>query len=177
MLTKIKLDFALVVYPHNYFRLNEISTTSCETAHTRVQLAIQIMIQSNNFLSTSSHIAAKLSITVWFWNPIINTVQIKMQTNSILYLVEICGFAVCGLIMKVCGFLICGLAHLRNFRDLQQRNEPKNFRPTFDLTIIPYVFKWTDQRILIWKRSRLFSVSRLLWSLLQILTWETPLLS
>jgi hypothetical protein len=34
---------------------------------------------------------------------------------------------ICGLITKTCIFAICGLAHLTNFADLQEQNEPKQF--------------------------------------------------
>ncbi len=32
------------------------------------------------------------------------------------FFVEICGFAICGLIMKICRFSICGLAHIGNLQ-------------------------------------------------------------
>jgi hypothetical protein len=36
--------------------------------------------------------------------------------RAVQYFVKICGFAICGLIMKICDSEICGLAQLRHMR-------------------------------------------------------------
>jgi hypothetical protein len=38
---------------------------------------------------------------------------------------EICGFAICGLIMKICGFAICGQAHIRKLRICDSGMSPR----------------------------------------------------
>ncbi len=42
----------------------------------------------------------------------------------------ICGFSICGFIMKICRFAICGLAHLRNLQILDLRNLREVCLPT-----------------------------------------------
>ncbi len=44
--------------------------------------------------------------------------------------------------VEICGFAICGLVHLRNILDLQQWNEPKNLR-IWDLRIFQKKFACT----------------------------------